>query len=630
MVSYRREVDGLRAIAVLSVIIFHMGLGLPGGFVGVDIFLVISGYLITSLIVNQIQNGTFRYHKFLESRARRLAPALLVVLILTTLLAWIILLPVQLQEYSRSLRSVLGFYSNVFFYNNLGYFDLAAAKQPLLHAWSLSLEEQFYFVFPVALLIISRFMVKSRLHILLVILLVSSGLSFVLNIWGVNNAPNAIYYLLPFRVWELLVGSIVAVILKKSILATNSKLGNVLSVFGLLCIALSFLILNRNLPFPGVGALLPVLGTGLVLLYTSNGSRVYLFLSNRILVQIGLISYPLYLWHQPLIVFGRELGIDFSKTLPAIMCFLIVFTLSWLTYKFVELPIRRFKVLSRRNFMIVCAFMSFVLLTLSIQIESKNGFPGRYENRFTGDAGHIAFHELLDNNFFDCEPRAIAIQALYWKNFLRCKQTKNGIPEIVLLGDSHAEHLFLGLAEAMPNRNIAFYIKGERPFTSVPQFEEIFNELLNNNVRQTVLYSYAFTSRSGNDRNLEYQLESTISELKKSKKDVYIIGDIPSFPFDPATCKYKGFFINYEAKCTIDVKGYRSGIQATEIILKNVSQRMDIPYIQIDNFLCGDNVCSMVRNKHLLYRDTNHLNIVGSKWVGRYLAIQINAHSSAS
>jgi peptidoglycan/LPS O-acetylase OafA/YrhL len=620
MAVYRKEVDGLRAIAVMSVIFFHLGLSFPGGFVGVDIFLVISGYLITSLIFPQIQNGTFQYFRFLERRARRLAPALLVVVFTSMLLAWIFLLPIQLQEFGRSVRSVLGLYSNLFFYGNSGYFDAAAAKQPLLHIWSLSLEEQFYLIFPVASIIVYKLFRTKFISWLIFSFVLASGLSFLMNIWGINNAPNAIYYLLPFRVWEFLIGSIVAVSLEQRKDHNTAKYGSFLALVGLLIIAISFFYLDERVPFPGFAALMPVLGTALVLLYIKEGTSIYSGLSHPILVHIGLLSYPLYLWHQPLLVYGREIEIDFTEAVPAVSLILSTFILSGITYKFIELPVRSSKVLPKWKFLIfvisVCAF----LIAVTFQIESRDGFPSRYDNRYGGEVGHIEFHELLDNNYLDCEPKNIAAQALYWKDYLRCKQTQKGLPEIVLLGDSHAEHLFLGLAQSIPSKNIAFYIKGERPFLSRPEFSEVFRELLSNKKDQIVLFTYAFTSRSNDVSDLEKEVEETIVALKDRRKDVYIIGDIPSFPFDAAACKYQGSILKRQNSCTIDANLHRIGADAVESSLRKISTRLRVPYISLDQFFCDITVCSMVKDKTLLYRDSNHLNIAGSRLVGNYLS----------
>jgi hypothetical protein len=320
----------------------------------------------------------------------------------------------------------------------------------------------------------------------------ASGLSFLINIWGINNAPNAIYFLLPFRVWEFLLGSIVAVLVKERKVHNTSKYGNSLALVGLMIIAISFFCLDDRVPFPGFAALMPVLGTALVLLYVKEGTWLYSILSHPILVHIGLLSYPLYLWHQPLLVYGREIEIDFTEVGPAVFLILSTFILSGITYKFIELPVRSGKVLSKWKFLIFVISICSFLIVITFQIESRDGFPSRYDNKYGGEVGHIEFHELLDNKYLDCEPKNIAAQALYWKDYLRCKQTQKGLPDIVLLGDSHAEHLFLGLAQSMPNKNIAFYIKGERPLLSRPEFSEVFRELLSNKKDQMVLFKNLF------------------------------------------------------------------------------------------------------------------------------------------
>src|SRR5271170_3095038 len=294
---YRPEIDGLRALAILPVLLFHYRVSpFRGGFVGVDVFFVISGYLITQLIEAERREGRFSIARFYERRVRRIFPALFVMLTAATIAAAFILFPVDLVRYANSLLATAGFAANFEFWREAGYFDVAAAEKPLLHLWSIAVEEQFYLVFPALLLLFQ----SRRVAITLAIFV----LSFAFAVWGVIHAPSAAFYLLPGRAWELMLGALLA--LHAVPFIERRWIREALAVTGIALIAIAVFGYSKDTPFPGAAALLPCLGAALVIYSSVPGiTSASAVLSLPPLVFVGRISYSLYLWHWPLYVFAR-------------------------------------------------------------------------------------------------------------------------------------------------------------------------------------------------------------------------------------------------------------------------------------------------------------------------------------
>lgn len=332
--QYRPEIDGLRAVAVIPVILFHAGFApFSGGYVGVDVFFVISGYLITALLLEDIRKERFSIARFYERRARRILPALAVVLAATLPFAWFWMLPGPFESYARSMLFTALFLSNVHFWENTGYFATSTEAEPLLHTWSLAVEEQFYLLFPLCLWLLSR---KSG-RVLLVWFALVAGLSLLLAEWGVRNEPEVNFFFTFSRVWELLAGSICAVLLAQRPQPVQGALG----AAGLLMILAAVVLYDATTPFPSVWALLPVGGTMLIILFAAPGTWVATALSWKPVVAIGLVSYSAYLWHQPLFAFARIRSLtEPSHLLMAILC-LLTFVLAALSWRFVEQPFRR-------------------------------------------------------------------------------------------------------------------------------------------------------------------------------------------------------------------------------------------------------------------------------------------------
>jgi peptidoglycan/LPS O-acetylase OafA/YrhL len=347
--NYRREIDGLRAIAVLPVILFHAGFeAFSGGFVGVDVFFVISGYLITTIIINEKDAGTFSLRSFYERRARRILPALITVMLATAPLAWLWLPPENLRSFSESMAAVSLFLSNFYFWEEIDYFSAAAELQPLLHTWSLAVEEQYYLIAPLLIVLLWPLGLK-RLGIVFSVIAIAS---LVAAEWWVLQDPAGAFFMLHTRAWELMAGALAALYLwrrQSPPLSGLPWLRTVLAVTGLGLIAAGVFLLDGDTPFPGRYALLPVVGTTLLILFAATAEPVGRLLGTRILVGIGLVSYSAYLWHQPLFALNRMRAVEAMGPLTAWGLIALTFGLATLSLYYIERPFRNRKRLTRRQ-----------------------------------------------------------------------------------------------------------------------------------------------------------------------------------------------------------------------------------------------------------------------------------------
>lgn len=433
---YRKDIDGLRALAVLAVLLFHCNLAFTGGFVGVDIFYVISGYLIVGLIEADLAAGRFSFRRFYERRIRRLYPALFLVLVVTSVWAVWRMLWVDLQDYARSLLSVVVYLSNLQFYSESGYFTEEATIKPLLHTWSLAVEEQFYVVVPPLLVLAHRWMPPwARTGLWGFV----AALSFVLCLLMIGRDKAATFYLLPTRAWELGLGGLIA--LTGTVWVARSRLlAEVLGLGGLSAILYSMLTFNGNVPFPDARAAIPVLGAAAVI----AGGSLPQTLVPRLLsvwpaVFIGRISYPLYLWHWPLIVmlvYGRY---DPLSRREALMVMAGSLVLSVLTWWFVERPIRGRRWLPQaRPLFATAAVASFLAAGFSGTLLIAEGFPGRHDPALVA---LVEGKKLLDKESWNHDQRQChLINARRLRDGGACIRGSNGVgPTFALVGDSHAD-----------------------------------------------------------------------------------------------------------------------------------------------------------------------------------------------
>lgn len=372
---YRREIDGLRGVAVLVVVLFHAGfLTLSGGFVGVDVFFVISGYLITTILINELQEGRFSIAGFYERRARRILPALFVVMLACLPLAWLWLFPKDLKKFTDSIMAVIFFLSNHLFSNQSNYFDTATELKPLLHTWSLAVEEQYYLLFP--LILMATWKLGQRWVLAMLITLIVSSL--LLAQWMSAAKPELGFYILPTRAWELLIGGLVAFYVthpkRQEISAPLNQGGSLLGLALLIYAVLAF---NPQTPFPSVYALVPTVGAALIILCANPATIVGRLLGHRFLVGIGLISYSAYLWHQPLFAFTRYRYLEHPGQLLLGALAVLSFILGYLTWRFVETPFRNKQRFTRRQIFIYSAIGSVFFIIIGVISNINRGFTQR-------------------------------------------------------------------------------------------------------------------------------------------------------------------------------------------------------------------------------------------------------------
>jgi len=452
--SYRPDIDGLRAIAVLAVVLYHLGVVLPGsvlvrlsgGFVGVDVFFVISGYFITKVIQTQLDQGQFSVAAFYQRRALRILPALFVMLVIVSLFSIYYMFPVELTDYSYSLIANVGSISNFYFWNTASYFSTPGDTKPLLHTWSLAVEEQFYLFWPILLSVIHRRAGALKGPTIAIL----GILSFILGALGVYLWPDGAFYLVFGRIWELLLGAALALRLLPS---PRRRWGRELTtVTGLSLILVSVFAYNETTLFPGVAALLPCLGAVLVIAGGEAGSSIAgQMLSFRPLVFVGLISYSLYLWHWPVMVMQKTMSLVPGGDIGRMVKLGVVglcFALAALSWQFVERPFR-YSSMSRANVLRLSAASGALLIIIGLL--GLDGLPSRFPVDAVRMGGFLDYplrHPGLDA----CQLNAgeTASDAF----FAGCLPSDATKPTVLLLGDSHATHLGYGLQPALSQVNL--------------------------------------------------------------------------------------------------------------------------------------------------------------------------------
>lgn len=641
--EYRKEIDGLRAIAVLPVILSHAGISwFSGGYVGVDIFFVISGYLITSIILEERKRNTFSIINFYERRARRILPALNVVLIFTTIAAYIFMPAISLKEYSQSLVSVTTFSSNVFFYMTSGYFSQISAEKPLLHTWSLAVEEQYYLFFPIMIVLIG--LLGEKWLVSSVLLMATMSLIFAQVLLS-SNAVDANYYLIFSRAWELFFGSIIAFISLRKLSAVRWKM-ELLSILGISMIAYSVVSFDSETPFPGFYTLVPVLGTCLIIVFADSKSFIGRILSHNVLVFVGLISYSLYLWHQPLFAFLRAKSIGEPSTHLFTVAIASTFILAFLTWKYIERPFR-----DKVTFTRALIFQSSVA---SIAIFFSVGLAGHF---YKGFASRFDMPSYADSIKFSPKREECHTTG---ENYLRSSEACKYFGDSITwasFGDSHTIEPAYALAKRLESKNeglVHLSFSGCAPAflfeVKVPGctkwIKESLNYLENAKSVQNVLIGFRYSSFLHGDHvnyfpslpdiNPEYQfanlsrplnatearelywtsLEAIISKLIAAGKNVYILYPIPELPVNihkaitPFSVLGKTTMLDLDR--SISAQYY---FRRNEFIIKKLDS---LPYsenlhaIKPFEILCSENYCPAVKGGTALYFDDDHLSVAGS------------------
>jgi len=634
--NYRREIDGLRALAVLAVILFHAGFQtFGGGFVGVDVFFVISGYLITSLILAELDQGKFSLINFYERRARRILPALFLVMFVCLPFAWLWLLPNDLKDFAQSLVAVPVFASNILFWRETGYFGTAEALKPLLHTWSLAVEEQYYLLFPLFLMLTWPLGKRWILSLTLLIFVASLAAAQ----WGSNVAPEANFYLLPTRGWELLVGSFVAFYRYQHPDKTdNGRIAEWGGVIGIALVVYAVFGFDNQTPFPSLYALVPTVGAALIILCATPNTFLGKLLASGILVGIGLVSYGAYLWHYPIFSFLRYRALEPLSFSVLVAAMLMTFVLAYASWKFVELPFRNRSNFTRR------AVFSFALIGSLI-------FVG------VGYAGIKMSAE-------------VAADALPGQLVLPKK--------VMLLGDSHAGHLAYGLRQVFGANLVARAFEGCIPFYNVDRYDSrhLRGECVRHINRELAIFESdpdlgllilstmgpvyldgtsvgekgvaritglgveLIDDNSVRDRWAVFEtgMRKTLERLnaRHDKKVIFVL-DVPELGLEPRQCRAPqdsvevlgtrfGWGKPTYDNCRIGRLEFDTRTRRYHQLVKSVVQ--DFPSIHLFDptaLFCDEQWCYGSKDGANLYRDADHLSDFGSVYVAEHLAMIIAA-----
>jgi len=626
--NYRADIDGLRAIAVSAVLAFHAFPNwVQGGFVGVDIFFVISGYLISGIIFQGLSTGDFRFSRFYANRIRRIFPAL--ALMLTTLLVvgWFWLNLIEYGKLGQHTAAGMGFVSNLVLWSQSGYFDAASETKPLLHLWSLGVEEQFYLLWPLCLFLLWRLRLNLRKSSFILGLLL---FSFALNVVFVEVYPIATFYEPFSRLWELLAGSILAYCHRFPNeglpLSFDQKSANLRSALGFALVATAIVNLRPSMAFPGWLALIPILGTFLII---SAGPNAWLnknILSHPWAVFLGLISYPLYLWHWPLLVLNRQLG-DSNSGFTRLSLLGIAIFLAWLTYYFLERPIR-FSGCPRG---MVAGLVSVGLLVcgFGFVVWQRNGVESRFPSNVV---------QLLRDYNSQADYR-------YEKCFLittsqgpgafdkECYESGNGKTSILLWGDSHAAHLYPGLKRLRESQGFAL---SQLTATSCPPLiggdtsnnghcEEI-NEFVQRRIAELKPSIVILGSRwSRDERDLQQKIDRTAAFLAANgAQKIYLVGPPPRW--DPSL---KDVLLHaYRSSNVIPERLKPESVQFGETVnedkkLKTIATSLGIHYLSLVELLCDQRGCLTRVGDNLpdalISSDYDHLTALSSEYVLREL-----------
>ncbi|MCI3943875.1 acyltransferase [Pseudomonas syringae] len=615
-IPYRSDIDGLRAFAVLSVVVYHAFPSiLVGGFIGVDVFFVISGYLISSILIKDLKSGQFSISRFYERRIIRIFPALIMVLLFCLVFGWLALLPDEYKALAKHAVSGAGFVSNLTLWNEASYFDVAADAKPLLHLWSLGVEEQFYLVWPVVLLLCWKTRARLTSSILVII-----AASFALNMYQASNNPTADFYSPLTRFWELLVGALIAANIDK--VSLEKKSANMLSIGGAVLMVIGLCTITSKDAFPGWRALIPVLGAAMLIASGGAGVVNRVVLSNPLMVAVGLISYPLYLWHWPLLSFSRVVESATPSLMIRVAALFLSFGLAVVTYKFIETPFRRGALNGRKSVLFLSCAM-ILSASFSAVVYVADGVPTRSGAnpvvRHPADLGRDPYLNYITNHFSRCaDPVLLNLSVLDTSYGFRCFQSKPGTPiEVLLLGDSHAEHWLPGLSAQLSDINVGSLIQPGLPSIDSPLFKNAIPVISANADIKVVIMSAMWLDKINTATVSPVEnLKDTVSAFTEKGKQVYVLDDIPVYDFGPEKCMYGRRFSTKTESCEMTISQYTSQKEFYSKVLKAVVDGdKRVVFVPVSDFLCADATCHMLIDDTLVYRDTNHLNITGSKLI---------------
>ena len=620
---YRRDIDGLRAVAVLAVVVFHAFPALvPGGFIGVDIFFVISGFLISTILAQSLAQGSFSFAGFYARRIKRIFPALLLVMAATLAFGWFALFPDELAQLGRHITGGAGFLSNIVLWREVGYFDRAADTKPLLHLWSLAIEEQFYIVWPVLLLLAWKRRVP-----LLAAAAVLAALSFAVNIGAIHAFPSATFYSPASRAWELLAGAMLACAwLRPAPIPTRVAAllpPNAWSALGALLLALGFALVTAKHRFPGWYALLPVAGAVMLI---GAGPRAWfnrVVLSNRLMVWVGLISYPLYLWHWPLLSFAHI--IESGTPAPQLRAALVVLAvaLAWLTYRLVERPLRagegRYKAAA-------LAILMVLMAAGGAWIARHGGLPQRAA--VLENARHQKSLVLVEDvqNAAACKKRYGFDSTYEYCLMARVDQE----PTVVLIGDSHAYHVVAGLTKYYTSIGENLLMLGTRhPYWGLPAGDDEYQKatqpmlelaLAMPSVKTIVISTHArLGTNTPEQRSMLAAARDTIRRYTEAGKSVILMEDVPILSFDPRACIKRAGIVSTGTRTVCALPRAEVDAQSPQnldLVAGLLAEFPDSAFFRTTDLMCDDKLCWAMKDGNLLYRDTNHLSYEGDLYIG--------------
>ena len=641
--TYRSEIDGLRSIAVMAVVLFHFSVpGISGGFVGVDVFFVISGFLIGGILWGEVvETGRISFVRFYTRRIKRLAPAFVVMALVSFVFAWMILLPFEFREFGKAMIAATVYLSNVLFFRQSGYFDSGADEKVFLHTWSLSVEEQFYIMLPIFLLLFSR-----RKPMLIAVLGLIFASSLASSIYITFSNQSAAFYLFPFRAWELLSGVLLAIYGREK--NFDWQVAAWLSWLGIALVIGGIVLIDAARGFPGYQAVFPVLGTVLLILNGRNDNLINRQLSAKIPVAIGLISYSLYLWHWPVFILSSYYYDGYSTAFEPVFWVAVSMALAWLSWRFVERPVRLTTAMTPAKVFISAAVASALLLVLGAGVYIKDGLPQRF-------GPNAEIHIKATADFLQDWRRCYVPESGEFAGVELCPIGPEGAkPKVVIWGDSHLRAFKEGIAQIAREKNISALIiwhAGCPPLFDVSKQEtaassqedarctvanaRIKTGLSTLGVSRILLVGrwsyYANGAGFGLDKQngiklskpFNVALKQTISELKSNFSDVFVLRQPPEFPRydsrDVARLLAHGR-IHQDAKLEALLTVTPQELQGRHDAAEAAFEDLDIVTLDPWPLLCPKNQCRAVHGNLGYYFDNNHVTNTGARQLRQVFA----------
>lgn len=617
---YRKDIDGLRAIAVLSVILFHLNsTWMSGGFIGVDLFFVISGYLITGLIRKDIENHEFSIKGFYLRRIRRIAPALLVMLITASCAAWLILKPEDIISFAYSLVAQFLSLQNFVFLSE-GHYFIANNTKALLHTWSLAVEEQFYLFWPMLLVLLARLPFKALFGVVTTIIVAS----FYLNTAITASNPDAAFYLIFTRAWEFGLGGLAALWHENQQSAVNHRqiklrhwIYETLGWVGISGLGYAIFEINSSMPFPGKIALIPTLAAFFIVLSGSaTQTTASKILSLPLLVKIGLISYPLYLWHWPMLVFMRYLNIKPTNTFPLIIFWIATFTLAYASYRWLEIPIRRRVWLTSPRSLLTGVVISFVALAaFATHVLITDGASYRFNGK-----ERVFLVARIQSYTKRCDITARILDPT--SSICKLHQEDGDQRKILLWGDSHASMLVPMLKKLANQNRTSLYINVRNcpPFVAPGGCNANIIQSIINKIQEKSINNIIFAYAWGHDTpDAERSFVKTIRTISQQGVNIWLMVDIPTGDaLDPQTAIKRNPDDPHAG--SISLAAYNEGCRFKQLAFfqRLKAQFPKIRIIDTSPAFCDQTKCWSGKGNEVWYRDSGHLNDAGGLIISSY------------